>query len=223
MFNYEKSTYNITNNDDENYYWTLMNMAFGIFSPFEVTDIDFPKKDELGGAILKYIGSGAAYFKVQREKPSAYEVKSVQEVCLFLKEKFGGYITANMICEPHIEIHDIDVSQTNYLTYTSIRKTNGDKVLKSLTEKLENNEKFTIDDHIQRYLVPFTSRKNNDEFQKNYDRFEALFKEKNIEFPTLNELKMNELTTNNMYGENNEISILKSGNITVIINRENII
>ena len=68
----------------------MMGQVLKVNSPFEVDrTIDFPHKEELGGVVMKFIGGGSAYFKLQKEMPSEEEVKSVFEVCQFLKESFG--------------------------------------------------------------------------------------------------------------------------------------
>ena len=161
----------ISAEEEEFFYNVMMSPGFNIHSPFEVgKDIDFPKKDELGGVVLKFIGGGAAYFKIQTEMPSQEEVQSIFEVGLFLQESFGDYVVLNILCMPDIEIRDIKVISNEHFgtDFLSLRKLDGIEVLDSLIDKLENNTDFTIDDHILRIFLPFAGRKNEDEFECKY-------------------------------------------------------
>ena len=206
MFNYEKTTYEATSQDDENYYWVMMNKLFNIYSPFEVSDEDFPKKDKIGGVVLKLIGAGAVYFKVQREKPNHKEIKTVDEICKYLQKKHGQYVVAFIICEPHIEIFDIDNSFSKYSTYVSSRKSDGDEILKKLTKKIKSKRNLTSEEHILRVFLPFMSRKNDEEFQKKYDEFVALFNEDCHEIPSFDDLKKTNFETGNIFGEDENLN-----------------
>jgi hypothetical protein len=177
--------------EDEFFYNVMMTQAFNIHSPFEVgKDIDFPKKDELGGVVLKFIGGGAAYFKIQTEMPTKEEVMSIYEVGLFLQESFGDYVVLTVLCTPDIEIRDIEVLENdNFSTdFLSIRKNDAIEVMDSLTDKLKNNRDFTIDDHIQRVFLPFMGRKSEEEFERRYREFLDLFAESDIEPPAVSDL-----------------------------------
>ena len=138
MFKYEKQNYEVCDEEDEFYYEIMFGKVFGIFSPFEVdNNVDFPRKDELGGIILKFLGGGAGYFKVQHEMPCDDELDAIHEICKFLKNEFGDYVVAYIICEPHIEIRDIDVPGDGDIdvTFISSRKNDGDEVLDGLIRK----------------------------------------------------------------------------------------
>ena len=77
-------------NEDEFFYNTMASQVFSLFSPFEVDrEMDFPKKEELGGVVLKFIGAGAMYFKIQRQMPTPEEVRSLFEIGQYLQESFG--------------------------------------------------------------------------------------------------------------------------------------
>lgn len=177
--------------ENEFFYNVMMGPGFNIHSPFEVRkDIDFPKKDELGGVVLKFIGGGAAYFKIQTEMPTPEEVQSIFEVGLFLQESFGDYVVLSILCTPDIEIRDIEVVSNDYFgtDFLSLRKMDGIKVLDSLIDKLENNEDFTIDDHILRIFLPFSGRKNEQEFECKYSRFLDLYDESGFKTPAVSRL-----------------------------------
>lgn len=178
-------------NEDEFFYSVIMRQTFNIFSPFEIErDIDFPKKDELGGVVLKFIGGGAAYFKIQREMPSDDEVQSIFEVGKFLQESFGEYVELCILCTPDIEIRDIKTLGDELMgtDFVSARKNDGDEVLDLLIEKLENKEDFTMDNHVQKVLLPFMGRKNNDEFESKYSIFIDLFSSSGMESPDAEDL-----------------------------------
>ena len=173
--------------EDEIFYWVIMNHVFKVFSPFEVDDeLDFPNKDELGGTILKFIGGGAAYFRIQREMPSDSEVESIYEICRFLKESLGEYVEACIMCEPDIEIRSIDLHDEEdiQVNFVSARLNDGDASLEILTKKLENKERFTVNDHILRITIPFMGRKDEKEFRFNYSRFLSLYSQNKKELPS---------------------------------------
>ena len=198
MFNYEKTTYEVTSRDDENFYWTMMQNGANLYSPFKVVNDEFPHKDELGGVILKHIGAGASYFKVQREMPSPEEVNLVKNVHNFLEKKYNGLTTVKIFCEPHIEIRDINLDGKEDITYISNRKSNGEQPLKYLIKKLENEEDFTPLDHMIRYFIPFMGRKNGKLFRRNYKKFVYLFHESGMELPSIAELQKTECLTNSI-------------------------
>lgn len=178
-------------NEDEFFYNVIMNKVFNMFSPFEIDrNIDFPKKDVLGGVVLKYVGGGAAYFKIQRVMPSDEELKEIFEIGKFLKENFGEYVTLSILCTPDIEIRNIDLSvfEDMAVDFLSIRKNDGDSVLDSLMSKLKSGEEFTVEDHINRIIVPFMGRNDEEEFQLKYGEFTNLFNEKGIKQPSVSDL-----------------------------------
>lgn len=183
MFEDMVKTYGFDLDEEEMYYKVIMGMILNVHSPFEVDrDFDFPKKDKLGGVVLKFVGGGACYFKLQNEMPSEEEVKEIFEVCQFLKDSFGEYVMARIMCQPHIEIRDLDVSydETIDVCFVSVRMNDGDSVLEELCEKLNNNEGFTLMDHIQRMVLPFMGRKNRGKFKSKYSKFiSLLLKHKN--------------------------------------------
>ena len=183
--------------EEEFFYNVMMGQAFNVPSPFEIRkDIDFPKKDELGGVVLKFIGSGAAYFKIQTEMPTEEEVRSIFEVGQFLYESFGGYVVLKIVCTPDIEIRNIQpLSDDHFDTdFLSIRKLDGIEVLELLIGKLENNEDFTIDDHILRIFLPFTGRKSEEEFECKYSRFLDLYAESGLETPQVGSLSKSNIS-----------------------------
>ena len=185
MFEDIAKTYGFDDDEVEIYFEIMMRDIFNVFSPFEIIDMDFPKKDEFGGVVLKFIGGGAAYFKLQNEMPSEEEVKGIYKICQFLKESFGDYVIARIMCQPHIEIRDIDVSydDTIDVCYVSVRLNDGDKTLEELYEKLKNKERFTIQEHIQRFILPFMGRKNRGKFKTKYSKFISLLAERKTELP----------------------------------------
>lgn len=173
--------------EKEFFAWELLNNSFGIFAPFELDEnVDFPKKDELGGVVLKFIGGGAAYLKIQTEMPSEDEVESIHDVGRFLKDSFGEYVVIVVLCTPDIEIHDINVDdfEDMYVDFASARKSNGDLTLEILCEKLKNNEEFTEADHYMRFLLPFMGRRDNDEFDIKYNQFLELLDKSDMELPS---------------------------------------
>ena len=178
-------------NEDEFFYNAMMSQVFTIFSPFEIDrEIDFPKKDELGGVVLKFIGGGGAcYFKIQREMPSPDEVQSLFEIGQFLQESFGDFITLSIVCTPDIEIRDIDVIEDEniHMDFVSCRKSDAMVVLDLLIDKLENGS-FTVADHVFRILVPFMGRKDSEEFESRYCEFLDLYDKSNIESPSAGDL-----------------------------------
>ena len=177
--------------EEEFFYNVMMSPGFNIHSPFEVRhDIDFPKKEELGGVVLKFIGGGAAYFKIQKEMPSKEEVQSIFEVGQFLQESFGDYVALNILCMQDIEIRDIEVISNDYFStdFLSLRKMDGIKVLDLLIDKLENNKDFTIDDHVLRIFLPFAGRKNEDEFECKYSKFLDLYAQSGLKTPPVSRL-----------------------------------
>ena len=185
MFEDITKTYGFDEEEEKVYFEVMMRDIFGVFSPFEIDkSIDFPKKDKYGGVVFKFIGGGAAYFKLQKEMLSDEEIKDVCEICQFLKENFGEYVVARIMCQPHIEIRDIDLSRDDLdICYISVRLNDGDEVLEKLCEKLKNKEKFKLEDHLQRFIVPFMSRKNKDKFKSKYSKFISLLSESKKEYP----------------------------------------
>lgn len=186
MVFYKKQSQELEIEENEIFYWVMMNQVFKILSPFEIDeDADFPKKDELGGVILKLIGGGAVYFKIQHEIPSESEVESIYEVCRFLKKSYGEYVEACIICEPDIEIRNIDLADEEGIdvNYVSARMNDGDASLEVLTKKLENKERFTVSDHMLRIILPFMGRKDEKEFRLNYSRFLTLYSQNKKEMP----------------------------------------
>ena len=133
-------------NEDEFFYATMASQVFTIYSPFEVDrQMDFPKKEELGGVVLRFIGAGAMYFKIQRQMPTSDEVRSLFEIGQFLQESFGDYINIAVLCTPDIEIRDIDVIEDEniHMDFVSCRKSDAMVVLDLLIDKLEKGN-FTI-------------------------------------------------------------------------------
>lgn len=193
MFEDIAKTYGFDEEEEKIYFEIMMRDIFTVFSPFEIDKgVDFPKKDELGGVVLKFIGGGASYFKLQKEMPSDEEVRDIYEVCRFLKNNFGDYVVARIMCQPHIEIRDIDVSYYDDIdvSYVSVRLNDGDNVLEELFEKLKNKERFTLQDHIQRFILPFMGRKNRGKFKSKYSKFVSLLVESKKELP--NEYRLSE-------------------------------
>lgn len=202
MFKYEKENYEVIDKDDELFYGLMFGKVYGIFSPFEVdNDVEFPKKDEFGGAVLKFIGGGAAYFKIMSRIPTKKELRLILEICKFLQKTFGEYVVAMIHCEPHVEIRKINVPQAKNIDihFVSSRKNDGDGTLDELIRKLENNEDFTIDDHILRFMAPFMSREDEDKFQAKYLRFINLFNEKNLELPNVGDLSKSDMYMNRIF------------------------
>ena len=115
----------------------------------------------------KYNGAGVTYFKVHQGIPSPDEVNLVRNVHNFLKEKYNSFTTVKIFCEPHIEILGIDLNYKEDITYISNRKSDGEKCLKYLIKKLENEEDFTPLDHMIRYFIPFMGHKNRKLFHRN--------------------------------------------------------
>ena len=203
MFKYKKETYDVSSREDEFYYEVLMKKIFKDYSPFEVCDgIEFPHKNEIGGVILKYVGGGAAFFKVQRQMPDEDELNSIFEICEFMQKNYGKYVVVRIICEPHIEIFDIDVSKFDDfdIVYASSRKNDGDECLDSLITKLENNEEFEIVDFIKSITSLFMSRSDEKVFQEKYSLFNALFSEKNMDIPSSEELNSFRFAINPIFG-----------------------
>lgn len=201
MFEYEKENYEVNSEQDKSYYELMFCKVYGVYSPFDVDcDVEFPKKDQLGGTVLKFIGGGAAYFKIQRQMPSKEEVNDIYEVCKFL-QKFGEYVVAIIHCEPHIEIRDIEVpgSENISIHFVSSRKNNGDRAVDDLIKKLENDVKFTVDDHLQKWMLPFMSRKDEREFQSKYLILSKLFKEKNLKSPSVDQLSRSNMLINRIF------------------------
>ena len=164
-----------------------MRNTFGIFSPFQLDEnVDFPKKDELGGIVLKFIGGGATYLKMQTEMPSKDEVEDIHNVGRFLRETFGQYVLVNVLCTPDIEIHDINVDDfvDVHTDFVSLRKSRGDLVLEILTNKLERGMEFTEQDHYWRLLLPYMGRKDENKFKERYSQFLELFDKANLEVPS---------------------------------------
>ena len=202
MFKFEKENYKVKDEEDKLFYDLMFGKVYGIYSPFEVdSSVEFPKKDELGGIVLKFIGGGSAYFKVQREMPSKEEVNSIFEVCKFLQKEFGQYVVSMIHCEPHIEIRDIEVPGTENIDihFVSSRKNDGNKTLKRLTKKLETNQEFTIDDVTLKFMLPFMSRKDDDEFQAEYFKFIDLYNEKNLDLPDIKDLSRSGMIMNRIF------------------------
>ena len=187
MFKFEKEYYEVKDDEDKIYYQIIFDKICGVYSPFEVDEnVDFPGKDELGGIVLKFIGGGAAYFKIQREMPDNDEVNSILEVCKFLQKSFGEYAVGYIYCEPHIEIRDIAVPEYGNICmdFFSSRKNDGDYVLNNLMDKIQKNEQFDVEDFILKFSLPFMSRKDEDEFQLKYQEFVELFNKSDMQIPT---------------------------------------
>lgn len=202
MFKYEKEYYEVKDCEDQLYYELMFGKVCGVYSPFEVdSDVEFPHKQKLGGIVLKFIGGGAGYFKIQREMPSNEEVREIFEVCKFLQNSFGEYVVAHILCEPHIEIRDIEVlvDKNIDMTFSSSRKNDGDKLLDDLIKKLERGEKFTIDDFLQKFTVPFMSRCNNDEFQLEFNRLVDLYNKSGVEVPSYEDIPNSRTVFNRIY------------------------
>ena len=72
MFDNVAETYGFDLEEEKVYYEIMMVIFFNIYSPFEIDrDVEFPKKDKLGGVVLRFIGGGGAtYFKLQKSMPS---------------------------------------------------------------------------------------------------------------------------------------------------------
>ena len=202
MFKYEKENYDVTCEEDKAYYELLFGKVYGIFSPFEVDcNVEFPKKDHLGGTVLKFVGGGAAYFKIQREMPSKDEVNDIFEVCKFLQKSYGEYVVAIIHCEPHIEIRAINVPESKNIDmhFVSSRKNNGDRIVDNLIKKLENDGKFTVDDYIQKWIVPFMSRRDDEVFQSKYLKLCELCKQKDLKAPSINQLSGSDMLINRIF------------------------
>lgn len=191
-------------NEDEFFYKVIMNKVFNVFSPFEIDrDVNFPNKDSLGGVVLKYVGGGAAYFKIQREMPSDEELKEIFEIGKFLNENFGEYVTISILCTPNIEIRDIDLSvfEGMAVDFLSIRKNDGDCMLDSLIAKLKSCGELTVEDHVNSIIVPFMGRNNEKEFQLKYAEFIDLFNEKGIKQPPTSDLKKSRIIYNRWFSD----------------------
>ena len=191
MFKFEKEYYEVKDDEDKLYYPIILNKICAIHSPFEVDEnVDFPGKDELGGIVLKFIGGGAAYFKIQREMPDNDEVNSILEVCKFLQKSFGEYVVGYIYCEPHIEIENIAIPDYEdiHICFVSSRKTDGDYALNVLMGKIQKNEQFDVEDFIQKFTLPFMGRKDEDEFQLKYQDFVELFNKSDMRILTREDL-----------------------------------
>jgi hypothetical protein len=140
--------------------------------------------------VLKFIGGGAAYFKVQTEMPSEEEVQSMFEVGQFLHESYGDYIFVCIMCTPDIEIRDIEVVYNDFFStdFVSIRKMESFSILNKLREKLKSKGEFTVDDHILRIFLPFMGGSDDEGFEHEYCKFLDLYKESGIESPDVRSL-----------------------------------
>ena len=179
---------NLNKDEKEFFYTLLLNNHARTFSPFEIDEeVDFPKKDELGGDIIKFIGGGSGYIKIQTEMPSPEEVEDVRQVALFLKKKFGDYVVVQVLCTPDIEIYDINIDKFVGISvdYMSARKSKGDLVIDDLLSKLENNEELSQSDHFFRIFLPFMGRNNDSEFEIKYSKIIDLYSKSNQELPSV--------------------------------------
>lgn len=190
MFDYKKTDYEVSDSEDEVYYTVMMNHFSSVYSPFEVCpDIDFPNKEKIGGVVLKFIGGGAAYFKVQREMPGKEEIRDVIKVTEFLREKYGEYVVVRIMCEPHIEIRDIDLADFDCdVTYVSSRKNDGDECINALISKLEHGERLTAEEYILSFNLPFMGRRDEEEYRLKYSIFLELFEGYNYLLPSIPEI-----------------------------------
>lgn len=188
-------------NEDEFFYNAMASQVFSLFSPFEVDrEIDFPKKEELGGVVLKFIGAGAMYFKIQRQMPTPEEVHSLFEIGKFLQESFGDYIHIGVLCTPDIEIRDIDVIEDEniHMDFVSWRKTDAITVLDILTKSLEKGN-FSVGHHVLRILVPLMGRKDEAEFESKYCEFCDLYKKSNVDPPVISDLSKVRMCANRWF------------------------
>ena len=204
MFNYKKTSYEVMNYEDQLYYVVLLNCFGRIFSPFEVCpEIDFPNKEKLGGIVARFIGGGALYFKVQREMPTKEELNSVIEVSEFLKENYGEYVVVRVMCEPHIEIRNINLEGFSEIdvSYVSSRKNNADELINNLISKLKNNEIWSVEDHILRFNLPFMSRRDEDDFKSKFAIFLQLLDENPIELPLIEDVLNADISFGRIMGD----------------------
>lgn len=192
-------------NEDEFFYNAFMTQVFTIFSPFEIDrEIVFPKKDELGGVVLKFIGGGGAcYFKIQREMPSPDEVQALFEIGQFLQESFGDFIILAIVCTPDIEIRDINVIEDENITmnFASFRKSDGIATLDLLIDKLESSGDLSPCHHVYRLLVPYMGRSDEDEFDSKYSKFIDLFNECNVEQPSISDINKLRLCSDRWFSD----------------------
>lgn len=187
----DDNLYHVNKDECEFFCNVVLNKLCKVFTPFEMdVDVDFPKKDELGGAVLKFLGGGAAYIKIQTEMPSNDEIKSIFDVGKFLQESYGDYVVIKVLCAPDIEIRDIEVMYDEKLSpdFISARKNDGDLVLDRLMDKLKNNEGFTVEDFMLKVILPFMSRKDENKFESKFCEFLKLFNQSNLKRPSIETL-----------------------------------
>ena len=177
---------------EEFFYKVMIVDNYKIIDNYEVLkDMDFPHKDELGGCVVKLRNGGAVYVNILREiPPEGYEDR-VFEVCQFLEDKFGGYITGAILCAPHIEIHDFkEVNTTNILVnHSSLRLTDGERALKILMDRLESDGEFNEDCCKAAMFLPLYSYDDRELFKSKHQEFLELASKKGIKIFDINKIK----------------------------------
>ena len=161
------------NGDDAVFYKIALIFAFNVFGSFEVReDIEIPANDN-EGVVLSFYDGRISYFKIQSEKLTDDEYKSILNVCYFLQDKFGGNIESYVLCCPEIEIKFFDGIERDGITVmlASLEKYDGDAVVDKLTNKLKNKEEFTIKDHIYHILLPYMGYKDRNEFLPKFQHY----------------------------------------------------
>lgn len=168
------------NPDDYNWYCVYVNTIFRDRRFFQVReDIELPQSEDDNGVVLMFDGVDVVYFKTLDGDATENEVKSIMEVCSYLKDTFKKPIKAYVVCpsDAKIDVEKIEGEGDITLFFSLLKNDDGEEIIERLETKLKNHEQFTISDSIDHMLLPYTGFKNKAVFNEKFNHYMTLFNE----------------------------------------------
>lgn len=168
------------NPDDYNWYCVIVQSIFKDERFFQVReDIELPQDDDDNGVVLIFEGGDVVYLKSIDDEVTDEKLESIYNVCRFLEDKFNRPINAYVPCTPFKDLDlkfKTDVGNVT-IFFSHINTQNAELLIDKLSEKLQNDEAFTVSDSIDHMLIPYTSYRDKKVFDEKYQQYMKLVDE----------------------------------------------
>ena len=144
-------------------YKVLMAFVFNEFTSFDLLDgFKVPQKADDEGIVISFHDGRIAYLKIQDKPLSDDEFESILKVCYYLEKRFDAVIESYILCRPEVEFRRYDnIRGSNIsLNLTSLKNIDGDATFAMLERKRKSGVRFTFQDCVCEFLLPYMGFKN---------------------------------------------------------------